>query len=76
MVKPHKSDRYSVRFSLTEIKNHMNTCKYLLFNNGLSYSYLKRTSCIMLSCFANKTKRSYTSVMSAKDLERKKKMKT
>lgn len=27
----------------------------------------------MLSCFANKTKRSYTSVMSAKDLERKKK---
>lgn len=24
----------------------------------------------MLSCFANKTKRSYTSVMSAKDLER------
>lgn len=72
-----KLNNTRIRFLLTEIKYHMNTCKYLLSICGLPYRYLKRTLRTILICFANKKKCSYSSLMSSKDiwLEKKKKKK-
>lgn len=63
-----KLNNTRIRFLSTEIKYHMNTCKYLLSICGLPYRYLKRTLRTILICFANKKKCSYSSLMSSKDI--------